>query len=152
MSGSPSDRNSLEELWRRRVEDVGLRLDFARTFVEEVQKDLAAGAVPAADGTFSYRRALRAQNVAAVEFGRVLLIYADLVVNGKPPDEGDGSHTRRVSRVRLPNSPVHPFLARSLFLDEVYIAPKRGVPGPPDGGCYPLGPAWVCGMQPAFGS
>jgi len=24
-----------------------------------------------------------------VEFGRVLLIYADLVVNGKPPDEGD---------------------------------------------------------------
>jgi hypothetical protein len=68
-----------------------------------------------------------------VEFGRVLLIYADLVVNGKPPDEGDGSHTRRVSRVRLPNSPVRPFLARSLFLDEVYIAPKRGVPEPPDG-------------------
>ena len=89
MSGSPSDRNSLEERWRRRVEDVGLRLDFARTFVEEVQKDLAAGAVPAADGTFSYRRALRAENIAAVEFGRVLLIYADLVVNGKPPDEGD---------------------------------------------------------------
>src|SRR5215467_124009 len=76
MSGSPSDRNSLEERWRRRVEDVGLRLDFARTFVEEVQKDLAAGAVPAADGTFSYRRALRAENIAAVEFGRVLLIYA----------------------------------------------------------------------------
>ena len=89
MSGSPSDRNSLEELWRRRVEDVGLRLDFARNFVEEVQRDLAAGAVPEADRTFSYQRALRAEKVAAVEFGRVLLIYADLVVNGKPPGEGD---------------------------------------------------------------
>src|SRR5215469_12812696 len=90
MSGSLSDPNSLvEELWRCRVEDAGLRLDFARNFVDEVQRDVAAGAVPAADGTFSYQRALRAENVAAVEFGRVLLIYADLVVNGTPPDEGD---------------------------------------------------------------
>jgi hypothetical protein len=89
MSGSPSDRNSLEEQWRRRVEDAGLRLDFARNFVEEVQRDVAAHAVPAADGTFSYQRAVRAENVAAVEYGRVLRIYADLVVNGKPPDEGD---------------------------------------------------------------
>jgi hypothetical protein len=88
MSGSPSDRNSLAELWRRRVEETGLRLDFARNFLEEVQRDVAAHAVPAADGTLSYQRALCAQNVAAVEFGRVLRIYADLVVNGKPPAEG----------------------------------------------------------------
>jgi len=90
MSGSLSDLNSLvEELWRSRVEDAGLRLDFARNFADEVQRDVAADAVPAADSAFSYQRALRAEKVAAVEFGRVLLIYADLVVNGKPPGEGD---------------------------------------------------------------
>jgi hypothetical protein len=88
MNVSLSDRNALENLWRRRVENAGLRLDFARNFVEEVQKDVAAHAVPAADGAFSYQTAIRAQDVAAVEFGRVIRIYADLVVNGKPPTEG----------------------------------------------------------------
>jgi hypothetical protein len=88
MNVSLSDRNALENLWRRRVENAGLRLDFARAFVEEVQRDVVAHAVAAADGAFSYQAALRAQNVAAVEFGRVIRIYADLVVNGKPPAEG----------------------------------------------------------------
>ena len=95
MSDSLSDRNSLEEMWRCRVENAGLRLDFARIFVEEIEKDFA-DAVPPAEGTFPY--ALRAQNVAAVEYGRLLRIYVEFVVNGKPPDEGDCPATRKAAQ------------------------------------------------------
>ncbi len=54
-------------------------------YLKEIQRDRAD--MPAADGDFAYRRALQAENVALAEYKRILRVFADLVVEGKTPDE-----------------------------------------------------------------
>jgi len=76
------DRKELEAVWRRRVTAAKLRLDFARLYLKEVEGDLAADAVPVADGHFAFRKALRAERFAVAEYTRVLRIYTDLIVHG----------------------------------------------------------------------
>ena len=90
-------RQRLEALWRSRVTDAKLRLEFARLFLKEVQTDLAADVVPVADGQFAFRQALRAENAALAEYNRVLRIYTDLTMNGTVPDE-DAWHGRKSGR------------------------------------------------------
>ena len=89
MSSPEPDRKTLEELWRARVADAKLRLDFACQFVREVERDFPLGGEPSPDGRFARERALRLENLARNEYGRVLRLYSDLVVAGKVPDEND---------------------------------------------------------------
>lgn len=88
MTGSAPDRKALEELWLNRLHDTALRLDFARNFVKELQRDFSAGALPSADGRY-FQRALYAENSALKEYERVLRIFTDLTVHGKIPNESD---------------------------------------------------------------
>lgn len=89
MGDTIPDREELEDRWRKRVTDAKLRLDSARTYVKEVQRDLPHGDVPAPDGDYAYRHALHAENFALVEYNHVLRIFTDLIINGKIPGEDD---------------------------------------------------------------
>ena len=88
--GNPiPDRDAREDLWLKRLTDAKLRLDAARDYVKQVQRDLSANEIPAPDGEFAYRKALRAENSALAECKRVLRIFTNLTENGKIPDEND---------------------------------------------------------------
>lgn len=88
MTSNPTpDRRTLEELWRQRLNDAKLRLDFARNYLTEVRRDHASGNVPDAERHSAYQDALRAENLAFAEYNRVLGSYTDLTVNGIIPDE-----------------------------------------------------------------
>jgi hypothetical protein len=89
MGDTILDREELEDRWRKRVTDAKLRLDLARNYVKEVQRDLPRDDIPAPDGDYAYRKALHAENSALAEYKRVLRIFTDLTVNGKIPDEDD---------------------------------------------------------------
>ena len=73
------ERQEVEDLWRRRLADAKLRLDFAGECVNEAQRDDISP-----DG--ARERALRAQNVALAEYTRILRSFSDLVLDGKIPD------------------------------------------------------------------
>ena len=80
------ERQELEEHWRSRHSNAKLRLDFARNYLDEVQRDFPIdGTSP--DGHYALQGALRAENAALVEFHCLLCIYTDLVMDGKEPDE-----------------------------------------------------------------
>jgi len=100
-------RQTLEALWRSRVTDAKLRLEFARLFLKEVQTDLAANVVPMADGQFAFRQALRAENAALAEYNRVLRIYTDLTMNGTVPDE-DAWHGRKAASSKATDDEAPP--------------------------------------------
>lgn len=87
MNQFEPDRNRLEELWRVRVTDAKLRLEFAREYVLELQKEMKADGIPAPDGHFAYQQALRSEMNALAEFRRVLQVFRDLTMEGKIPDE-----------------------------------------------------------------
>ena len=80
-------REELEQLWRSRVKDAQLRLDFARNYLAEVQRDFPPGDVPSPDGSFALQKALRAENFALAEYHRVLRMFTDLVLHGTIPDD-----------------------------------------------------------------
>ena len=87
MGDAAPNREALEQLWRDRVNDVKLRLDFARSYAKEVREDVHRGAVPSPDGSFAYQRALRMETLALAEYVRVMRIFSALVLEGKIPDE-----------------------------------------------------------------
>ena len=89
MGSSSPARKVLEELWRSRLNDAKLRLDFARNYVADVQRDHPSGDIPESDYHFADQKALRSENLALEEYNRVLRIYPDLVVNGTIPEEAD---------------------------------------------------------------
>ena len=79
----------LTDLWRRRLEDAKLRLDFARNYKNEVERDFPTGGLPTPDGNFAHHHALRAENLALAEYNRVLRIYRHLTLHGEVPGESD---------------------------------------------------------------
>jgi hypothetical protein len=83
------NRQALEELWRLRLQDAKLRLDFARHYAKEVQRDFPRGGTVSPDGQFAHQKAFRAENFALAHYRRVLGIYTDLVVGGQIPDEDE---------------------------------------------------------------
>ena len=88
MSGKDPNREALEQLWRRRLNDAKLRLEFAKNYLKEVQRDLRLGGIPTSDSNFAYKKALRAETAALAEYHRTLRIVTDLFVRGNPP-QGD---------------------------------------------------------------
>ena len=77
----PADEDLVKQ-WRQRLDDARHRLDFAQIYVKEVQQDRQLGYVPSPDGDYAYRRAIRAESEARVEYLRILRIFTD-VLQGK---------------------------------------------------------------------
>jgi hypothetical protein len=80
------DAKELETLWRGRLHEARLRLDFARNFLKEVQRDFPLSE-PSPDGRYEYRRAIRLERLALREYRHVQRMLHDLQVNGTVPDE-----------------------------------------------------------------
>lgn len=78
MSSPTLHKPSVEELWRERLADAKLRLDFSRNYVQEVAFDFPIPASP--DGIVALRHAMRAEELALKEYNRVLRIYENIVV------------------------------------------------------------------------
>ena len=74
--------NELEALWRSRLREAHLRLEFARNFLKRVQRDLRLSE-PSPDGRHAYRRAIRLERLALQEYRHIQRILHDLVVNGQ---------------------------------------------------------------------
>jgi hypothetical protein len=91
MSDRNHNREALEQLWRNRLKDAKLRLDFARSYLKEVRRDFhdREFPVPSPDGNFAYRKALRAENAALAEYRRILAVVADLFTTGEAPAQQD---------------------------------------------------------------
>jgi hypothetical protein len=76
-------------MWRGRLNDARLRLDFAHKYVKEVERDFPSGEIPENERQFSYQHGLRAESLALAEYRRILRIFTDLVTNGMIPDESE---------------------------------------------------------------
>jgi hypothetical protein len=85
MDDSHTNRRTLEDLWRSRLNYAKLQLDLTRNHLKEIQRDLRVGDKGA------YWRAVRAEKLAGVEYHRVLGIFTSLVVDGEIPDESAGT-------------------------------------------------------------
>lgn len=81
-----NSREELERLWRDRLADAKLRLDFARNFMKEVQVDFPLND-SSPDHRYAFQRALRVENAALAKYRRVLRIFSELILEGKVPDE-----------------------------------------------------------------
>ena len=86
MNNPAKQRAALEDLWRERTESA---LRHYRIAKAECAKAISEQSdVEPPDGTFGYRKALRAENTALAEYKRVLTIFTDLTVSGiLPPAE-----------------------------------------------------------------
>ena len=75
-----------EERWWSRLNDVRLRLDFARNYVEEIER------IPSRDAPLQaeLREAQTAKHTARQEYYRVLELYRDLIVRGRIPRDVAG--------------------------------------------------------------
>lgn len=81
------DRSALEALWRNRVKDARLRLDFARSYMQEIKQDFASGDLSGPMERYAIQKALRTETVALAEYARILALFNDLVIHGKVPKE-----------------------------------------------------------------
>lgn len=84
-----SERQALEALWKARLRDVRLRMDFCRQYASEAQRDAWARGIPSEGGSYRYRLALRQERMALAEYRHVLRVYTDLVLRGTVPNESD---------------------------------------------------------------
>jgi hypothetical protein len=89
MSSPTPDRRALERLWLNRLNDAKLRLDFARNYLAEVQRDYPSRDIPEHEHHFAHNKAVRAEDIALAEYNRVLRVYTDLTVDGIIPDESE---------------------------------------------------------------
>ena len=67
------DLSALEGLWRSRLNDARLRLEFARSYYKEVKEDYAAGSVTGPVERFAMDKALRAETAALAEYATISL-------------------------------------------------------------------------------
>lgn len=87
MSAPTPDRKVLEELWRQRLNDARLRVDFAVDFAAEVHGEHPSGDIPESEYHLAQQQALRGENFAQAQYNLVLRSYTDLLVHGIIPDE-----------------------------------------------------------------
>jgi hypothetical protein len=85
MNNPAKQREALEDLWRERTDLARRRYRIAKAECAKAISEQSDAAPP--DGTFGYRKALRAENAALAEYSRVLRIFGDLVANGKMPQD-----------------------------------------------------------------
>src|SRR5690242_10687318 len=78
---SPDRQRSLEQL-RQHLQDAKIRYDFAKTYVEEVRQDFTNSSIDGPLELLGYRKALRSEIEALMEYNRVLRAMADLALRG----------------------------------------------------------------------
>lgn len=78
--------NKLELLWRR-LEDAKLQLDFALNYAHEIYADKLSGDIPAPDGHYAHRNALRGEREAVDRFLKALGDFKAALV-GEPAPTG----------------------------------------------------------------
>ena len=86
MITAQPDIQQAEEHWWSRLNDVRLRLDFARNYVEEIER------IPSRDEPLQaeLREAQAAKSAARLEYFRMLELYRDLIVRGTIPGDFKG--------------------------------------------------------------
>jgi hypothetical protein len=85
MSGVENTREDLAHLWKARVENVKLHLDFATQYLKEVGEDHRSGRIPSTSSD-ARENAIRAYLEAVAEYVNISRIYRDLVLRGKIPE------------------------------------------------------------------
>jgi len=91
----------VQESWRKRLKEAKSQLNLAMHQVQELKEDCMAGDLPAPDGEFAYRRALREEFRLREEYLRILRLVHDLVVDGKVPEEDPEQKAHSFTQVRL---------------------------------------------------
>jgi hypothetical protein len=89
MSNHMTDHKAVVELWRQRLRDAKLRVDFAHSFVLEVRRDFPSVNTKTSDGTYAWQRALRMEIEALADYRHVMGIYRKLILEGKAPEESE---------------------------------------------------------------
>lgn len=89
MDTPTPDRSAITKLWRGRLQDAKLRLDFARSYLQEVERDFPLSTAQSPDGNFARLQAVRAESLAFRKYNRVLRLFTELVESGKIPDEAE---------------------------------------------------------------
>lgn len=88
------DQKALRDRLLEQLRDARLRLEFTRSFLEEIREDVRAGSIPPPDGCWAYRQALRAETAALVEYRRVLASCSDFLRHGNLAKSVDGTAAR----------------------------------------------------------
>jgi len=99
MSSPTPDRKALEDVWRLRLHDAKLRLDFARNHLKELLNDFPLNEISTREGNFAYQKSVRDENLAQLEYDRVRRLYRHLIINGVIPDEGEWLKARAASSI-----------------------------------------------------
>jgi hypothetical protein len=85
--GEPA-RANLAHLWKARVENIKFRLDFAAHHLKEVEDDRRSGKIPATDPD-AHENAVRSYIEALGRYMNISMIYRDLLLHGRVPDESN---------------------------------------------------------------
>ena len=91
----------LQELWRKRLKEAKAQLNLASRQVQELKEDCMAGNLPAPNGEFAYRRAIREENQLRREYLRILRLVHDLVMDGEVPEEDPEQTAHSFAQVTL---------------------------------------------------
>jgi hypothetical protein len=101
MKNMRSNREQLEESWKARLDDARLQLDFARSYVREVERGIIqSGSTPARCGQEAYIDALKGEKQAITKYESVLNIFTGLVTCGIFPDGTESADALRPQRQR----------------------------------------------------
>ena len=76
---------ALAMVWRERLENARNRYEAAKAAVQDAGE--LQSQIPFPDGNFALAHALQAERYALAEFKRVLIIFNDLLLRGKAPEE-----------------------------------------------------------------
>lgn len=88
LVASMADPSALQALWRERLKDARLKLDFARSYFRKIHRDFAEGGISAPLEKYALDQALRAEKAALAEYGRISAILTDLTLHGKLAPDG----------------------------------------------------------------
>jgi CheY-like chemotaxis protein len=79
------NREDLEEIWRAKLEEARLRYNAATGEYRKLLGKTPGGSPPSPDSALA--RARQIESEALAEYSRLLRIFTELTVDGKPPEE-----------------------------------------------------------------
>jgi hypothetical protein len=87
MDRPGEERQALENLWGQRLHDAQLQYQIAKTECAKAIAEYVEGPKPSPDALLAASEANRIERAALAEYRRVLMIFNDLVLDGKLPEE-----------------------------------------------------------------
>jgi hypothetical protein len=87
MADHEPNRAQLEEIWGARLKQSRTAYQFATAQFAKALSEQNQRLTPAPDGVLAVRQARLQETTARNEYMRVLRIFTELVVSGKPPTE-----------------------------------------------------------------